>query len=355
MSVRLQTAVAFALALIPLSAGAEKTVEIKLGTLAPKGSTWDVKMREMAQAWSAASGGRVRLRIYPGGTLGNEGDMVRKMRVKQINAAALTTIGLHDIAAEPTAVDVPMGISSYDELDYVMGKLEQKLNASVEAKGYVVLAWSDVGFVRFFSTRTFDTPKGAKEAKVFAWDGDPDSVMAWKEAGFHPVVLSSTDIVPSLQTGMIDTIATAPLYAFTTRIYQKANHMVDLPWALVNGATVVRKDVWEEIPLELRQKLLQTSREYGRTIQLQVRQENEDAIREMKKQGLQVVAAQDLPAWTDAAARANKVVRGKVVPEDFFDEVARVRKEYRNAHAAPPPPAPPPPMQHKRPARSTEQ
>jgi TRAP-type C4-dicarboxylate transport system substrate-binding protein len=325
-----------ALALGALPGRAEAQVEIKLGTLAPRGSPWDVLIREMAQKWTAGSGGRVKLRIYAGGTMGNEGDMVRKMRVGQLSAAALTTVGLHDITPEPQAVDVPMGIESYDELDYVMSKMEAELNKQIEAKGYVVLSWSDVGFVRLFSSKTFSTPKEMHDqgAKVFAWEGDPGSVEAWQKGGFNPVVLSATDIVPSLQTGMIDTVATAPLYAFTQRIHMKANKMLDLPWAVVNGATVVKKEIWDKVPADLQPKLLEIARSYGRRIQLEVRKMNDDAVKQMKDQGLTVVPVKDVPAWRAAAANANQVVRGKVVPEWVFDRVMQLRDEYRKAHAS---------------------
>jgi TRAP-type C4-dicarboxylate transport system substrate-binding protein len=328
-------ALAAALALLaPARAARAQTVEIKLGTLAPKGSAWDNTLKELSQKWSEISGGRVKLRIYSGGVLGNEGDMVRKMRVGQLQAAALTTVGMHDITPEPQAVDAPMGIESWDELDYVMGKMEPELDKLIAAKGYVVLTWSDVGFVRFFSTKAFVTPEEmhARDAKIFAWEGDPASVEAWTRGNFHPVVLSSTDIVPGLQTGMIDTVAVAPLYALTARIYQKANQMLDLPWAVVNGATLVKKDAWDRIPAELQPKLLEAARTIGRRMQLDVRKMDGDAIVTMKGQGLTVEPPRDAAAWRAAADRANQVVRGKVVPPAIFDEVMHYRDEYRKSH-----------------------
>src|SRR5579871_3587884 len=210
-----------ALALVSSVASAE--VEIKLGTLAPKGSPWEQLLKEMGQKWSEASGGQVKLRIFPGGVMGDEGVMVRKMQVGQLQAASVTTIGLHDITPEPQAVNAPMGVTSFDELDYVMSRLEPKLDEALAQKGYIAINWSDVGFVQFFSAKAIRTPSDVKAVKLFAWDGDPKAVDAWRAAGFQPIVLSSTDVVPSLQTGMIDTVAAAPLYAFTARIYQKAN------------------------------------------------------------------------------------------------------------------------------------
>ncbi|MSP62717.1 MAG: C4-dicarboxylate ABC transporter substrate-binding protein [Myxococcales bacterium] len=317
----------FAFAAAPRPASAE--VEIKLGTLAPAGSSWHTLLKEMGQKWAEVSGGQVKLRIYPGGVVGNEGEMVRKMRVGQLQGAALTTVGLHDITPEPQAVGVPLAIASYEELDYVMGKLEGTLNQSLEAKGYVALNWADVGFVRFFSTHAIRTPTDLKGAKLFAWDGDPKSVEAWKAAGFSPVVLSSTDIIPSLQTGMVDTVATAPLYALTSRIYQKANKMSELRWALLTGATVVKKDVWDKVPADLRPKLIAIAREIGKRIDAEIRKMNDDAVAQMKAKGLEVVKAEDPAAWEKAAAEANKVVRGGVVPAAAYDQVIKLRDEYR--------------------------
>ena len=309
-----------------------QTVDIKLGTLAPKGSTWEVLLKELGQKWHDASGGSVNLKIFAGGVLGNEGDMVRKMRVGQLQAAALTTIGMHDITPDPEVLDAPMVIQSYEELDYVMSKMEPKLQRAIESKGYVVLAWSEVGFVRFFSGKKIQKPDDRGAAKLFAWEGDPEAVEAIKAGGFHPVVLSATDIMPSLQTGMIDTVATPPLYALTARIHSKAPKMLDLQWAMLTGATVVKKDVWDRVPGELQKRLLEISRAYGRRLTLEVRRMNEDALKTMKAQGLEVVPVVDLAGWQTAADAANAVVRGKMVPAALFDEMKGYCKEFRAKH-----------------------
>src|SRR3974390_1990238 len=109
------------------SVAAQAHVVIKLGTLAPNGSPWHTLLKEMGQKWEQASGGKVKLRIYPGGVLGNEGDMIKKMRIGQLQAAALTTIGLHDISPDPQAVDVPMMVDSWPTLDYVMDRMAPQL------------------------------------------------------------------------------------------------------------------------------------------------------------------------------------------------------------------------------------
>jgi TRAP-type C4-dicarboxylate transport system substrate-binding protein len=306
-------------------------VRIKLGTLAPSGSTWHTLLKEMGQKWGEVSGGKVKLVIYPGGVLGNEGDMVKKMRIGQLQAAALTTIGLHEISPEPQAIDMPMMVDSWATLDYVMEHIAPRLEKAIEAKGYSVIYWSEVGFVRFFSTKKYETFKALQQnGKIFTWDGDPASAEAWRAGGFHPVVMSSTDIVPSLQTGLIDTVSLAPLYAYSSRVFERAKFMMDVPWAVLTGAMVVKKEDWDKVPADMKPKLLALAAEYGKKISVEVRKMDADALTNMKQQGLVVISPPDAADILKAAQATYKVIRGKVVPAEIFDEVQKLVNE---AHA----------------------
>lgn len=304
-------------------------VTIKLGTLAPQGSTWHSLLKELAEKWGEASGGKVKLKIYAGGTQGSEGDMVRKMGVGQLQAASITNVGLHDIVAEPMIFSAPGIVNERDFAD-IFPKLEPQLNASIEARGYVVLSWAQVGTVGIFCTKPYATPEAAADGKFFAWDGDPASVEAFKLVGFRPVVLSSTDIVPSLQTGMITCVSQVPAYMLTARLFDKANHMVDYPWSYLVGATVVKKDTWDKVPADVKPKLLAIAKEINGRIDAEVKRLNDDAVVAMKKQGLTVVKVDPAP-WEKAAQRSWPAVRGKVVPEAFFDQVVKLRDEARKA------------------------
>jgi len=305
-------------------------VQIKLGTLAPNGSTWHELLKEMSERWSQASGGNVKLRIYAGGTQGNEGEMIRKMAVGQLQGAAVTTVGLHDIAAEPQALAVPLMFDSAAELQRALPVLEPKLDAILDKKGYVPLTWGAIGALKLFCTKPFKTPAEAAGAKIFAWEGDPASVKAWKATGFNPVVLSSTDVITSLQTGMIECIANVPLYVLTARLFEKVPYMIDVNWGWLVGATVVRKDTWEKIPADLRPKLLAIAKELGKKVDDEVAKLNAEAVAAMEKQGLKVVKV-DAAAWRATAEKSWPVVRGEVVPAAFFDEVKAVRDAQRAA------------------------
>jgi TRAP-type C4-dicarboxylate transport system substrate-binding protein len=254
--------------------------------------------------------------------------MVRKMAVGQLQGAAVTTVGLHDIAAEPTALTVPLMFDSAAELQKALPILEPKLDVLLEKKGYVPLTWGAIGAIKLFCTKPFKTPAEAAGAKIFAWEGDPGSVKAWKAAGFNPVVLSSTDVITSLQTGMIECIPNVPLYVLTARLFEKAPYMIDVNWGWLVGATVVRKDAWEKIPADLRPKLLAIARELGKKVDVEVARLNTEAVTAMEKQGLKVVKV-DAAAWRVMAEKSWPVVRGEVVPAAFFDEVKALRDAQR--------------------------
>ncbi len=304
---------AAALSSLP-AAAQEAVVKIKLGTVAPQGSTWHTLLQEMGARWAELSGGKVVLKIYAGGTQGSEGEMVRKLGIGQLQAAAMTTIGLKEITPEPQAEDTPGLIDSYAEYEAVHKKMRAELEADLERKGYVVLNWGEAGFVDIFSTEPYATPKEFAQGKVFAWNGDPASEEAWRAAGFKPVVLSSTDLITSLQTHMINIVSEPPLYAYTAGLYDKAHYMLDLKWGLLTGATIVKKETWDKIPEGLREKLLVVAHEQGEKVNADVRKQNDEALEQMKQKGLTVVEPKDLPAWRAAYDAIQGVVRGKVVP-----------------------------------------
>lgn len=331
-----------ALALFGAPARADEVV-VKLGTSAPVGSIWHQLLKEAAQKWDATTGGRVKLRIFAGGTMGNEGDMIKKMRIGQLQAAAVSTIALHEIvrdpkgggdsAFDPLALDLPFVIQSPEEREYVLSKLGAQFEKALFDRGFVVLNWSEIGFVRFFSTEARPTVADMQKAKIFSWEGDPASTDAWRTAGFQPVVLSSTDIVPSLQTGMINAVAYPPTVVLAARINDKAKFMLDMVLSSLTGSLIIDRKTWERIPEADRSNLLGIARELGkRTVDASRKMERE-ALDKMKAQGLQVVGGANVDDWRKAWGAATPAIRGKVVPGPVLDQVSKLAAEYRAQHS----------------------
>lgn len=322
---------ALALSLAPVTAEAGRKVKIKHGTLAPKGSPWFSAMERLASRWKKASKGQVRVRIYPGGVAGDEGDMLRKMRIGQMHSATLTGIGLARISRSTMALQLPMMFRSYEELDYVRGKIGPRLEKELADAGFIVLNWGDAGWVHFFSKEAGRTPEDFRKWKMFLWAGDPESQEAFEAAGFQPVPMSATDVMSGLQSGLVDWFLTTPLYALTSQWFGLAKHMVAVKWTPLNGATIISKKAWEKIPAELRPELMRIAKEEGAKVRQEVRALGDKAISAMKDRGLKVTEADaaTIAAWQKAADMGYPVIREKVVPADLFDQVKQLTTEFR--------------------------
>jgi TRAP-type C4-dicarboxylate transport system substrate-binding protein len=237
---------------------------------------------------------------------------------------------MHDVLSEPQALAIPFLFADPAEMECTFEKVRPRIEAILAEKNLVALQWSRVGEFRLFCDAPYKTPAEMKDAKVFCWEGDPKSEAAWRASGYRPVVLSSADVYPSFQTGMIDCTTNVPLYVLTTRVFEKAKYMTDTPWGSLLGATLVRKDVWEKIDPALRAQLQQIAVELGKRVDTEVAKLNADAIAAMKKQGLTTVAT-DVAPWRAAAERSWPIVRGGVVPAEFFDQVKAARDACRAA------------------------
>ncbi|MFZ2640954.1 MAG: TRAP transporter substrate-binding protein DctP [Verrucomicrobiia bacterium] len=317
--------------LAALPAGRAQNVVVKLATLAPEGSSWHLTLKEMGEEWKKVSNGRVTLRIYPGGVVGDEAEMISKIRLGTIHSAAVTTMGLSEIDRGVQALCIPMLYRSDAELDYVRAKLAPKLEERMAAKGFIVLTWGEAGWVYFFTKTPVTRPDDLKKLKMFSWAGDNSTLDLWKNAGFTVVPLASTDIMPGLQTGMITAFATAPVAALSFQWYSLAPNMTDVRWAPLVGATILDKRAWERIPADARDAIKAAARKAGEKIQTDVRKGALEAVNAMKEHKLNVVpvAADALAAWRSAAEGVYPKLVGPFVPADMFDEAKKLVEEFR--------------------------
>ena len=308
---------------------------IKMGTLAPDGSPWHQALQLMGERWRKISAGQVKLVIYPGGVLGDEPDMVNKMRIGQIQAAGLSGAGLSGIEPGVMALQIPMMFDSYEELDYVRERVAPRLEKMVEARGYVVLNWGDVGWVHFFTTRPATRMGDMRKMKLLTLAGDNDTLELWKANGFRAVPLAATDILTGLQTGLVEAVPNTPLFALLDQSFGIARNMIDVKWAPLIGATVITRRMWDSLPAAQRSDMMKAAREAGVSLRDGIRKMGDEAIVTMQKRRLQVIHADAaaLAEWRREAEGVYPKLRGGQVPAELFDEVRKLRDEYRSAAA----------------------
>jgi TRAP-type C4-dicarboxylate transport system substrate-binding protein len=317
-------------------ASAQAPIIVRMATLVPDGSSWHLILKESADAWQKASGGRVTVRLFPGGVAGDDPDVVRKMRLGTLNAGVLTSVGVAEIDKSVYAMGIPLMYDSYDEVYWVLDKMRPKLEASLEAKGFIVLNWADAGWVHFFAKKPVAVPDDLRALKLFSWAGDAEFVQVWRSAGFDPVPLPSTEIATALQTGLVEALGSPPQVAVISQFFTHAKYMTDLRWQLLLGATIITKSTWEKLPAELRPELMKLSQQAGLRLRKEVRDAESRDVEAMKKRGLTVVTP--TPAqraeWQKLTESIYPQIRGKLIPAEAFDEAMRYRDEYRKQRGA---------------------
>ena len=305
---------------------------IKLGTVAPDGSPWHETLLEVAQQWKALSNGRVTVRIYAGGVAGDDSDMLRKIRIGQLHATALTTVTLIDIVPDIEAISFPMSVQTDGEFDYVIEKLGPEFEARLAEKGFKVLTWSCAGWAHFFTKEPVVTPEDMKKRKLFMWGSDTTYLELLKVSGFHPVPLAITDLLPSLQTGLVDAFAAPPTAALAFQWFALAPHMTDFRWQPLPGTTVVSMRQWNKIPADLQPKLEAVARQAGARLQKRIRELEQEALTAMKDHGLTVhaVSEEAEEQWrTLVREKGHPVFVGPRFSKEMFNTVRSLLDEYR--------------------------
>jgi TRAP-type transport system periplasmic protein len=315
---------------------AQAQITVKVGSMVPDQSAWRDILLEGFSKWNKLSEGKVKVPMPYWGTQGDDPDIVRKMRLGTLDAAVLTSIGLAEIDKSIYALSVPMMYQDTEEVYAVLEKMRPRIESAMEAKGFVVLNWMDAGWLHFFSKKPVVTPDDLKKLVLFQLHSDEKTMNIWSAAGFSPRPGSTSDLVMGLQRGTYDAFSVSSQVALILRYYEYAKNMTDLNWAMIMAATVIKKDVWNRIPADVRPALLKAQSEAGQKLRDAVRQGAIDDVQAMKKNGLNVVSvdkkAYDL--WRTAVANAESKIRGDFTPADAYDEALKYRNEYRSRKAA---------------------
>lgn len=306
-----------------------KKIIIKMATLAPEGTEWYGMLVDMGQQWKDATNGQVILRIYPNGVVGDERDMIRKMRIGQIQAAAITTEGLSELNPDVNVFITPLLFDDYDDVDYIRSKIGGELEAGILKNGFKLLYWADVGWAYWFATKPIRTPDDLRTMKIFTWAGDFKTAHLWTKGGFNSVPLASIDVLSGLQTGLINAMGTNPLVALSMQWFGIANHMTDIKWGLLTAGLVIDNRTWNKISPENQRAMMEVADRVGKEQQQFNRFKDLEAIEAMKKNGLIVHALteEEKAAWKRLIRKWYPDIRGSFIPEGIFDEVIQLMDE----------------------------
>lgn len=314
--------------LLPLPAAA---VTLKIATAAPDGTAWMEAFRKGAEEIKARTAGRVEFRFYPGGVMGNDKSVLRKIRVGQLHGGAITGGGLAEIYADAQIYSLPFVFNSLDEVDYVRAKMDPLLMQGLEKEGFIGFGISDGGFAYLMSNRPVQTVDELKPLKVWVPEGDVISHTAFQVVGVHPVSLPLTDVLTGLQTGLIDTVAASGVGAIALQWHTRVKYLTDTPLIYLYGTLVVSAKAFNQLQPEDQAVVRDV---FGKVLTQLNTQSRLDEIRArevLQQQGIEFVPLKhDNDGWHDVVEQTTRrLAERKVFSEEMLRVLQQHISEYR--------------------------
>lgn len=307
-----------AIASLAFSAAASAATVIKIATVAPDGTAWVREMHAGADAVKAKTEDRVEIKYYPGGVMGDEPAVMRKIKIGQLQGGAFTGGELSQIDKDAQIYSLPFLFQSQEEVDKVRADIDPLLKKSFEPAGFEALGVSGVGFAYLMSVKDIRTKDDLKAAKVWVPQGDRVAEAGFKAAGVTPIPLPLADVYTSLQTGLIDTAANTPAGAIAFQLHTKVRHMVDLPLTYVVGILVIDKKVFDALSADDQKTVRGELDAAFQRLEKINRDDNAQAREALQKQGVAIFKpnADEAASWETigAAARKQLIADGEISP-----------------------------------------
>lgn len=311
--------------------GIAPAVQLKIATLAPDGSSWLNEVRKGAEEIKQRTEGRVSLRFYPGGSMGDEEAVLKKMRIGQLHGSAMTSGTLSVVYPDIQVYSLPLLFASLDEVDVVRKQLDAKLIAKLGENGYTCYGLIEGGFAYLMSVKQVTGISDLKGRKAWLREGDVIGQAVVKAAGLSPIPLPLTDVLTGLQTGLIDTVAGPPVAAVALQWFTKVKYLTDLPLIYTFGTLVIADKALKRVSVEDRQVLQEVLSKVCQQLDTQGREDNDSALTALSRQGVTVVSApqQSLEEWRQLAQSASQslVAQGSVSKE-IHAEVLEILQQH---------------------------
>jgi TRAP-type C4-dicarboxylate transport system substrate-binding protein len=314
---------------IPVAA---QTVQLKIATMAPEGTGWVAEGRKAAEEIAERTADRVKIRFYPGGTMGNDQAVLRKMRIGQLHGGAIMSGSLSAFVPSAELYNLPLLFHDYDEVDAVRQRFDGRLIQMLDDAGYVVFGFVETGFVYLMSskpTRSFEDLAGRK---TWLPEGDSISKAISDAAGLSPVPLSVSDVMTGLQTGLVDTVAAPPVGAVALQWFTRAKYVTDLPITYVCGAIVVSKKAFSRIKPEDQEVVREVMAKAAASLDAGARADNADARKALVAQGVTFVdpTEETKTRWYEMADEATRaLIAAQDYDAEFLAEIQAALAEHR--------------------------
>ncbi|MGD2160214.1 MAG: TRAP transporter substrate-binding protein DctP [Gammaproteobacteria bacterium] len=277
------------LVVMMLSASIADARVFKIATVSPDGTFWMQEMRAGAEEIKELTQGRVEFKFYPGGVMGSDENVLRKIRIGQLQGGAVTAGGMTQIAPDIAIYELPYLFDSLEQVDYVRSKMDAELIESLERKGFVSFGLAEGGFSYMMSDEPLQTVAQVANKKVWLPSNHEVGEAVFSSANISPVPLPLSDVLTGLQTGLIDTIITSPIGAIALQWHTKISYVMDEPLTYFSALLVIDKKAFDKLSKDDRQKVRDIMGKVFARINKQNRKDNVNAKQALLNQGIKFV------------------------------------------------------------------
>jgi len=281
----------FLVLLTMTSLKAASTTTLKLAFLAPEGVTWSVGMQKIADAVKTKTQGRVEFKLYFNGVVGDEADVLRKIRIGQMGGGMFTGKTLGDIYPDIRVMEIPF--TFHEKLQKALPALTTltpDFKKEIEKKGHQCLAIYEVGHVYLATTKKVKSLDELKGLKIWTWEGDKIAETLIKNMKLISVPLALPDVLSSLSSGIIDAAYAPPLALMALQWHTKVKYVINHPIAYATGALLVSKKEWNKIAPADQKIITETADTEIKMTNEQTEKDNEAAVASLKKIGIEFIS-----------------------------------------------------------------
>lgn len=306
---------------------------IKIATLSPGGSFWMQKMREGSDEVAKKTEGRVKFKFYPGGVMGKDKDVLRKIRLRQLHGAAITGSSMSHIYPDIQIYNLILKFRNLEEVDFIRQQMDDELMAGLEQKGFVSLGFAEIGMAFIMSIEPVQELDHMRSRKAWVPENNELALVALEAFSISPIPLPLRDVLMGLQTNMIDIVAGSPVAALALQWHTKVKYVTDLPLSYIFGALVIDQKIFKKISKQDQAVVKSVMGSVIKELDKKNREDNLLGKEAMIKQGIQFIkptkaAADEL---REKIVFANKKLEkdGNLTPATV-DKMNKLLVEYRS-------------------------
>jgi TRAP-type C4-dicarboxylate transport system substrate-binding protein len=310
----------------------QEQVVLKIATIAPGSGDWMTNFKKAIKEVEDRTSGRVTVKVYPGGVMGDDNTVFRKMQIGQLDGASFTAGGISVFYPDFQVLSIPLLFRNYEEIDYVRQTIDPIIMKNLETKGFVPLFIADTGFAYLLSKKPVENIAALKGLKIWIPEGDPIGRTVFEMAGVPPIPLPMADVLTALRTGLIDTVSNTPSGTVIFQWYTQVKYLMDMPLLYVYGTFVLSKKSYEKIPEQDRQIVKDIIKEKMSGLSKSIRDYDQKSLPVLKERGITFVpitgkSKVEMDAFGEKVR--NKLIEDKVFSKEIVDKIIASITEYR--------------------------